>query len=180
MTIGLGPLSTLPLRPIGHFASPGHVGTGPSGGLFLGVDTGLSLALPSGYDAAQDAWAFGGRFGYEFADGVAVQARYDDLGLTPHLTRPPEGSMQVGSVGARYTFPFLVPLPFVEALWGPAFHGDTASVSGGLGLGASIPVGRHLRFDVAVRDWITQIDDQLRHTLTFEVGAAVSFASRDR
>lgn len=177
MALAFGPLSSIPMRPIGHFRSPGRSGGGPTGGFFLGVDTGVSLSLASGYDAVQQAWTFGGRAGYELPNGLAVQLRYDYLGLAPHLTDPPMGRTQIGSAGVRYSIPFLVPLPFFEALWGPAFHGDKVSVAGGLGIGASVPIGRHLRLDASVRDWITPIDDQIHQILTFELGAAVTFAS---
>lgn len=177
MALGLGPLSSIPLRPIGHFASPGHSDGGPSGGVFLGVDTGASLALASGLDPTQQGWTFGGRAGYEFPSGVALQLRYDYLGLAPHLTDPPTGRTQIGSAGVRYSIPFLVPLPFFEALWGPAFNGDSVSIAGAIGVGASVPIGRHVRIDASVRDWITPIDDQLHQIFTFELGAAVSFAS---
>jgi hypothetical protein len=65
----------------------------------------------------------------------------------------------------------------VEALWGPAFHGDTVAIAGAIGVGGSVPIGRHLRLDASVRDWITPIDGQVHQVLTFELGAAVSFAS---
>jgi hypothetical protein len=54
------------------------------------------------------------------------------------------------------------------------------SVAGGLGVGGSIPIGRHLRIDLSVRDWITPIDEQVHQILTFELGAAVTFASPGR
>ena len=180
LALGLGPLSSVPLRPIGHFASPGRLGGGPSGGVFLGVDTGVSLALASGFDPSQQGWTFGGRAGYEFANGLALQLRYDYLGIAPHLTDPPSGPTQIGSAGVRYSIPFLIPLPFFEALWGPAFHGDSTSIAGGLGIGGSVPIGRHVRIDASVRDWITPIDNRIHQILTFELGAAVSFASPSR
>lgn len=179
-SLGLGPASSIPLRLTGHFASPGRIGGGPSGGVFLGVDTGVALALASGSDPSQDAWTFGGRAGYELANGLALQVRYDYLGLAPHLTDPPMGRTQIGSAGVRYSIPFLIPLPFFEALWGPAFHGDAVSIAGGLGIGGSIPIGRHLRIDASVRDWVTPIDDQVHQVFTFELGAAVSFARPSR
>ena len=165
------------MRPIGHFAPAGRVGGGPSGGVFVGVDTGVALALASGFDPAQDAWAFGGRAGYEFRNGLALQLRYDYLGLAPHLTNPSTSPMQIGSAGVRYSIPFLVPLPFFEAMWGPSFNAGSVSIAGGVGVGASVPIGRHVRIDASVRDWITPIDAQVHQILTFELGAAVSFAS---
>jgi hypothetical protein len=178
MGVSLAPLSSIPMRPIGRVASPGgQIGGGPAGGFFLGVDTGVSLALAAGYDPAEYAWTFGGRFGYETRSGLAAQLRYDYLGLAPHLTNPPTARTQIVSGGLRYSIPFLVPLPFVEALWGPAIHGDAVSIAGGLGLGGSVPIGRHLRIDASARDWITPIDNQVHQIFTFELGAAVSFAS---
>jgi hypothetical protein len=177
MSFAGGPALWIPMRPTGHFASPGHVGVGASGGVFIGVDTGVALALASGFDPAHDAWTFGGRAGYEFRNGLALQLRYDYLGLAPHFTTPPASPTQIGSAGVRYSIPFLIPLPFFEAMWGPSFNGDSVSIAGGLGVGASVPIGRHLRIDASVRDWITPIDDQVHQILTFELGAAVSFAS---
>jgi hypothetical protein len=180
MGVILAPWSSLPLRPIGHWASPGRIGSAPSGGFFLGVETGVSLALASGDDPAQHAWAFGGRAGYELPNGLAVQLRYDYLGLSPHLTDPPLAHTQIGSAGVRYSIPFLIPLPFFEALWGPAFHGDKVSIAGALGIGGSVPIGRHVRIDASVRDWITPIEDQAHQILTFELGVSLSFASPHR
>ena len=63
-------------------------------------------------------------------------------------------------------------------MWGPSFSANgSVSVAGGLGLGGSVPIGRHLRIDVSARDWITPIDHQVHQILTFELGAAVSFGS---
>src|SRR5512141_2614445 len=71
----------LPMRPVGHFAAAGHVGHGPTGGPFLGVDSGVALAVASGSEPWREAWTFGLRGGYELPDGLAIAVRYDDLGV---------------------------------------------------------------------------------------------------
>ena len=51
------------------------------------------------------------------------------------FTSPPPTPMQIGSAGVRYSIPFLVPLPFFEAMWGPSFNAGSVSIAGGLGVG---------------------------------------------
>lgn len=172
--------SWLPMRPVGHFRPAGHQGGGPHGGVFIGIDTGLAVSLPAGTDPAERSLTFGARTGYEFPNGLALQLRYDYLGVAPHLTSPPTSGAQIGSVGVRYSIPFLFPLPFFEAMWGPAFNGAVASVAGGLGVGASFPIGRHVRVDVSARDWVMPIDGHVRQIFTFTLGSSVSFASPGR
>jgi hypothetical protein len=180
-SLSASPASWLPMRPIGHFVSAGHAGGGgPRDGFFVGVDTGVAVSLPAGYDPALRAWTFGVRTGYELRSGVALQLRYDYLGVAPHFTVPEVGPAQIGAAGVRYSIPFLVPLPFFEALWGVAVNGDAVSVTGGLGVGGSVPIGRYLRLDASVRDWLMPIDGQVHQVLTFELGAAVSFGGPGR
>ena len=132
--------------------------------------------LGSGSDAAHGAWAFGARAGYQFSSGLSLQARFDDLGV-----RAPDGSgpLLFASGGVRYVLPFIV-MPFAEALVGPAFYGPHTSLGAGLGLGVALPVGRHLSFDFAARDWIADVDGAVRHVPTFEVGITVGFGGRGR
>ena len=177
-----GPASFLPLRLVGHVGSAGHAGHGPRGGLFLGVDTGIAVAIASGDDPMHDAFTFGVRGGYELRNGLAIQLRYDDLGVKPELAGPPSSPspVQLGTFGVRYAMPFLFPLPFFEAMWGPRVYGGSVSLGGGLGLGASFPIGGFVRIDASARDWLMEIDDRVRQILTFDVGLAVSFASLGR
>jgi hypothetical protein len=176
-----------PLRLVGHVGSPGHAGHGPHGGFFVGVDTGIAVSIASGDDGMHDAFAFGVRGGYEFANGLALELRYDDLGVKPQLSAsqlsgPPPGTspLQFATFGVRYSMPFLFPLPFFEAMWGPAVYGGNVTLGGGLGLGCSFPIGSFVRIDVSARDWLTQIDDRVRQVLTFDAGLAVSFGSLGR
>jgi hypothetical protein len=174
------PVSSLPLRLVGHVGSPGHAGHGARGGIFLGVDTGIALAVASGNDPMRDAWTFGVRGGYEFPNGLALQLRYDDLGVEPHLTVPPSSPVQIGTFGLRYSIPFLFPMPFFEAMWGPSVYGGSVSLGGGFGLGLSFPIGGFVRIDASARDWLMQIDDRVHQILTFEGGVAVSFGRLGR
>jgi hypothetical protein len=178
-SLAAGLSSRLPMRLVGGFRPAGHHGGGggPRGGSFLGVDTGAAISLPAGGDGAERAFSFALRTGYELPSGLAVQLRYDYLGVAPHLTMSPTSPTQIGSAGVRYSIPFLFPMPFFEAMWGPAVDGRTVSIAGSLGAGASFPIGRHVRVDASVRDWITPINARLRQILTFELGVAVSFAS---
>ena len=171
-----GPRILIPMRPIGHFAPAGRVGGGPSGGVFVGVDTGVALALASGFDPAQDAWAFGGRAGYEFRNGLALQLRYDYLGLAPHLTNPSTSPMQIGSAASSYSIPFLVPLPFFEAMWGPSFNAGSVRSRGGRrsrGLRPHRPARAHRCFGAR----LDHADRRPGPDPHVELGAAVSFAS---
>jgi hypothetical protein len=72
----------------------------------------------------------------------------------------------------------LVVMPFAEALLGPAFNGSHATPTAGIGLGVTLPVLRHLAFDVSVRDWIADLDGGVRNVPTFQVGITVGFPGR--
>lgn len=152
----------------------GHGSRAPHG-WFIGADTGWAwflstpgqLARTSG-TPREDAWCFGARAGYQLASGLAVQTRFDKLGVDA-----PDGSgpLDAISAGIRYSLP-IVPMPFVEAMVGPTLHGSQAAVSAGLGIGVSVLVARHVTFDAAGRDWIVDLGS-VRHipTLTFGITA---------
>jgi hypothetical protein len=143
-------------------------------GFFIGGDAGGAVMVGAGADAAHGAFAFGAHAGYQWASGLSLQLRFDDLGVSP-----PDGSgpLLLGTVGARYSLP-LVLMPFAEALVGPAFHGSQVTPAAGLGLGVSLPVLRHLAFDLSVRDWIAGLDGAVRNVPTAELGITVGFTGR--
>ncbi len=143
-------------------------------GLFLGADTGLATMLPGRVDGAHGAWAFGARAGYQWRSGLAAQVRFDDLGVGA-----PDGSAPLlfATAGVRYSLPLVV-MPFVEVLVGPAVYGAHVSPGAALGGGVSLPVLRHLAFDLSIRDWIAGIDGDVRHVVTAELGVSVGFGGR--
>jgi hypothetical protein len=151
----------------------GALSRAPSG-LFVGADTGWAVMLGPGSEPAPNGWAFGARLGYQWRSGLALEARFDDLGVDPPTGG---GSLLVGSGGVRYSLPFLV-MPFAEALVGPAFNGSHVTPGAGVGLGASLPVVRHLMIDLALRDWIVDLDGAVRNIPTVELGVAVGFPGR--
>ena len=148
----------------------GAVSRAPSG-VFAGADTGLAIMVGSGQDAARDAWSFGARAGYQWRSGLAVQGRFDDLGVGPPTGG---GSLLVASAGVRYSMPLVV-MPFAEALVGPAFNGTHTTPAAGLALGVTLPVLRHLAFDLSVRDSIADVDGAVRNVPTFQLGITVGF-----
>lgn len=146
-------------------------------GWFLGADTGWAWLVGSSdvvarstTDVRDNAWSFGARAGYQLRSGLAVQARYDKLGVTaPDLSGP----LMTASFGVRYSVP-IVPMPFAEALVGPTFHGSETSPTVGLGAGGSLVVARHIVFDAAVRDWIVDIHG-VHHVPTVMLGITAGF-----
>lgn len=150
-------------------------------GFFFGADTGLATLVSSDSDVAlrtqtqvaplHRGWAFGVRTGYEWASGLAIQARFDDLGVH---TSDGTTSLMFASAGLRYSFPFIV-MPFVDALVGPAFDASGVSLGAAIGIGASIVVTRHLGIDLAFRDWIADLDGSVRHVPTATVGVQIGF-----
>ena len=169
------PFALMPLPParlVGSFGGgSGSLWHAPSGP-FVGAESGLGLMLGSGTDPARDAWAFGARVGYQWRSGLALEARFDDLGVDP---RTGGGSLLVASGGVRYSMPLVV-MPFAEALIGPAFNGTHATPAVGVALGVSLPVLRHLAFDLSARDWIADLDGAVRNVPTFELGLTVGFS----
>lgn len=154
----------------------GRGGLAPRG-WFIGADTGWAwfVSMP---DAAarttspprDNAWCFGARAGYQLASGLAVQARFDKLGVDA-----PDGSGAVDmiSAGVRYSIP-IVPMPFAEAMVGPGIHGSAVDPGAGIGLGVSLLVARHVAFDGALRDWIVDLGG-VRHIPTITFGITAGF-----
>jgi hypothetical protein len=58
------------------------------------------------------------------------------------------------------------------------FNGTHAAPAAGLGLGVTLPVLRHLAFDLSVRDWIADLDGGVRDIPTFQLGITVGFPGR--
>ena len=167
--------------PIGAFGGGSGGYARMRSGFFLGADTGVAASVSSDTDSVartdppvepkDRAWTFGVRAGYEWDNGIAVQARVDDLGIhTNDGTEP----LTFCTVGVRYSLPFVV-MPFAEALVGPAFDSSGTSLGAGVGLGASILVTRHLGIDVALRDWMADLDGGIRHVPTATVGIQLGF-----
>ncbi len=162
-----------PARLLGGGPPGGQSGGGPRGGALLGSEGGGAGTLADGPDSAHGSFTFGARAGWAFDNGLALHVRYDYLGVEPSPLRSP---LQAVTAGARYSFTFLVPLPFVEVDLGPAFAGDVR-FGGAAGLGVSIPLGRHVLVDLAARDWLVPIAGELRQTLTGSLGVTVTFAA---
>ena len=162
---------------IGAFGG-GH-GGGPRAphGWFLGADTGWAwlvgsadVAARTNSDVHDNAWSFGARAGYQLRSGLAVQARFDKLGVTaPDLS----GEVMTASFGVRYSMP-IVPMPFAEAMVGPAFHGAETSPSAGVGIGVSLAAARHVVFDASLRDWLVDIGG-VHHVPTVTLGLSAGF-----
>ncbi len=154
----------------------GHGARAPHG-WFVGADTGWAwfIGMPDVVARASsvprdNAWCFGGRAGYQLASGLAVQARFDELGVG---APDGSGSLAALSAGVRYSVP-IVPMPFAEAMVGPTFHGSDAAASAGVGIGLSLLVARHLAFDAAARDWIVDLGG-VHHIPTITLGITAGF-----
>ncbi len=154
----------------------GHGGRAPHG-WFLGADAGLAwlvgttdTAVRTTSSPRDHAWCFGARAGYQLASGLAVQARFDKLGVDA-----PDGSGTLDTIsgGVRYSVP-VVPMPFAEAMIGPTFHGSDVSASAAVGVGLSLLVARHVAFDAAAHDWIIDLGG-VRHVPTVTLGITAGF-----
>jgi hypothetical protein len=151
----------------------GGVGRAPSGA-FFGVDTGATILLGTGDAPARDAGGFGARAGYQLSSGLAFDVRFDDLGVhAPDV----DGPIFVASAGVRYVLPLIV-MPFVDAHVGPAFYGSHVAPAVGLGLGLAFPLGRHAAFELSARDWVADVDADVRHTAMFGGGITIGFGGR--
>ena len=167
-----------PLRPIGSpILSPGHGARRAHAGVLVGVDAGWTTLLGGDGQDATGGGSFGARLGYQFRNGLALQSRYDFLGVSaPALSASPGGAIQVASAGLRYSLYTGIVAPFGEAMIGSAFFGGDATIAGSLALGATIPLTRHFGIDLAVRDWLLPIDGHARQAIVADGGIYVSFA----
>jgi len=156
-------------RPIGGAPAGSSVHLGPWGGPLLGVDGSWATMLANDRDGSLGSGAFGVRAGWAFANGLAVQLRYDDLGVEPASSPAP---LQLATAGLRYSVPFLLPMPFAEVVAGPAFVRGGVQVGAGGGLGVSLPIGPIL-IDLLGRDWLVPVADSVRQTITVGVGLSV-------
>jgi hypothetical protein len=167
--------------PIGAFGGSAGAYARFRSGFLFGADTGIATLVSSDEDSIArveptttpkyHGWAFGVRTGYEWTNGIALQARVDDLGTHTGSGNQP---LSIASVGLRYSLPFVV-MPFVDALVGPAFDNSGTSLGAAIGIGASIIVTRHLGVDVAVRDWMADLGGGIRHIPTVTLGVQLGF-----
>lgn len=182
--LGLGLLIARTGRatPIAAFGGGGGAYARMRSGWFLGADTGVATLLSSDADQGPQlaamstapsyhALAFGARAGYEWPSGLALQARLDDLGV--HTGDGPEG-MTFATVGLRYSIPFPL-MPFADVLAGPAFDASGTSFGAAVGVGVSILITRHLGVDLALRDWMADLDGGIRNIPTVTVGIQLGF-----
>lgn len=161
---------------VGSFGG-GHSGGHAPSGLFFGVDTGWAwlvggsdVVARSTAEVRSNAWCFGARGGYQLASGLAVQARYDHLGVT---APDRSGTLSLISAGVRYAFPMEIE-PFAEAMVGPALHGSATSPAAMLGVGVSVLATRHVAFDLALRDWLVDIGG-VHHVPAATLGITAGF-----
>jgi hypothetical protein len=153
----------------------GAMGRSPEG-WFLGADSGWATLIGGATARSEDefhhdAWCFGARAGYQLASGLAVQLRFDDLGVSaPDGT----GTLLFATAGVRYSLPLTVPMPFVEAMVGPAFHGGAVSPSVGAAVGLSLFAGRHVALEATLRDWLVGIDG-VHHAPAVMLGVTAGF-----
>lgn len=165
-------LDALPLARLvgGSGGGGGSLSYAPTG-FFLGGGAGLTVAPASRSENAQEGLGFGLTTGFQFPSGLALLARFDDFGIT----RGTDGDGVLGAAGGlRYVLPTF-PMPFAEVLTGPVFVGSQASLGVELGLGAAIPVVRHVAIEVSARDWIVGLDGAVRQLLEFQVGLTIGF-----
>jgi len=140
-------------------------------GFFAGADGGAAAFFAARDEKQRFAPAFGGRLGYQWVNGLAMHVGFDDLGLEPTVGG---GPLLLPAVGLRYSLPFIVE-PFAELSIGATFNSVVASPTGGIGLGISVPVVRHLAFELEFRNCMMNVDGSVRDVPTLELGAAVGF-----
>ncbi len=166
-----------------------HVGGGPREGLLVGIDLGAALPIFVGNNEAAASFAAGGLVGWQFPNGVAVLFRYQDLGLRPDVVANTQ--WQLATFGMRYTFPYIIPQPFLEALVGLSLVNSNAplapgggnlqiSPGGAVGVGLALPLARHVAVEVAARDWLSPIGGDLFQILGLEAGVTVDFGAPPR
>lgn len=164
----------------GGFSLPG----GPREGFLIGVDLGAAIPIPTGGLESQTSVALGARVGYQLRSGLSLAFQYEDLGLAPTLV---DGTQwQIAALGARYEFPFLIPMPYVEVAVGLSFVNANAPLApgqgnvsvepaGGLGVGMAIPFGHHFAIDVGARDWLTPVNGTLLQVISLQAGIELIF-----
>ncbi len=156
-----------------------RLGSGPHGGLLFGIDVGGASPLPFGGVEPGLGFGLSAKLGYQALSGLSMALEYDDLGLTPAATAADR--FQFGTFAMRYTFPYPIPMPYLEAASGVAVitppgplgsQGESSFVApgGALGLGISIPLSHHVAIDVGLRDWIAPAAGTLLQVLSLEAG----------
>jgi hypothetical protein len=154
-------------------------GSARSSGLFFEMDLGSALTLPVGDAVTRGAAAFGGGLGYRAANGLSMMLRYDDLGLPVGL----DGTrFQFATYAMRYTFPYPIPMPYVEAAVGLSFvtpsgplgseqsTGTALGAGGAFGFGVAIPLSHHAAIDVGLRDWTSLTNGSFFQVLSLTAG----------
>lgn len=167
-------------RALPHLGVPGRVlGGGVSRGPFVSVDAGLALA-PGATEGRGVAPAASLRLGWQFPVGLAVSLNL--AALDASAARLGDGSLRVVTFGGRYTVPFLLPQPFVEAAVGgawtilalPPAPGPTVLATT-LGAGVSAPFTRFFAVELAVRDHIAFYEPFLAQVIALELGVTLFF-----
>jgi hypothetical protein len=155
-----------------------QAGTGPRGGLLFELDLGGGMQLPFGAPLLAGL-SLGAEIGYETIYGLAFGLRYDDQYLNPGGGE--NANFQFVTFAVRYTFPYPIPMPFVEAAAGlsiASLGGPLGSEGGGtdfgpggaLGVGIAIPLSHHAAIDVGFRDWIAPANGSVFQVLSLQVG----------
>lgn len=162
---------------------------GPPSGFLFGVDAGAAIPIVGSGVESRISLALGARLGYQLPNGLSLAFCYQDLGLSPDLV---DGALlQFATLNVRYTFPYIFPMPFIEAMVGLSFatsdtalgpgQGTTAVGAGGaIGAGASFPLTHHVAIDVGVRDWLAPVSSQLFQVLSIEAGVSFAFGGPAR
>lgn len=174
----LGQLRNLPPAILTGGFGGGHSGARAPHGFFLGADTGWAWRVGGTTDVVarevvatrSNAWCFGARGGYQLASGLAVQARYDHLGVA---APDDSGALSFVSAGVRYAFPMEIE-PFAEAMVGPALHGSTTSPGAALSVGLAVLLSRHAAFDLAARDLLVDLGG-VRHIPSITLGISAGY-----
>lgn len=163
---------------IGSFGGSSGGGGHAPHGWFLGADTGWAWLVGASTVVERSAiihptsngWSFGARAGYQLVSGLAVQARYDHLGVDA----PDDNvGLSLVSAGVRYTLPAEL-APFAEVMVGPALHAATTSPGAALALGLSVLATRHLTFDLTGRDVVVDIGG-VHHVPSVTLGITAGF-----
>ena len=170
-----GPASWISMRPIGHFASPGQ-SAAEQAAVSSSASTPASRWRSPRAGSRQDAWAFGGRAGYEFATAWPCSSA-TTTSASPRISRTRRRARRKSGARASATRSrFLSRCPSSRRCGGrrstpapcrsPGASGRAPSPSAGTC--ASMP-------PCATGSRPSTIE--VHQVLTFELGAAVSFAS---
>ncbi len=163
-----------------------HVRGGPPAGFLFGVDVGVAVPIAGSGVESQVSLALGARVGYQFPNGLSASFCYQDLGLRPDLVDGAQ--LQFATLNVRYAFPYIFPMPYIEAMaglsfattdaaLGPGQGGTTVGAGGAIGIGASFPLTHNVGIDVGIRDWLAPVSSQLFQVLSIETGVWFAFGA---